>query len=519
MSGKNEKIEKIKQIRNNLTYHNFSLGKQLIEEYINMYGKDCYVELEKAKYYHYTSNYKRAMELLINLADSNPKNIGYVLFELGRIYEKQKMYQEAIETYQKIELTNHKSKEYAYFSLGNIYEHLFEHEKSISFFEKAIFPHSTLSEDSKLHIARNYIYLKDYEKASEYLKNTLTHNNPKLACLVNYYNAKIESCLGNYDKYVEMIDDLLNRSPDFNPALAEKVRILFAQKKYDEGRVYLKKIHTVNSNIKEYCGYKILSAEYYEKTNQFVEALKIYQDLLDNQIDNLKAIEVERIIIGIATCYVGIGNVDKAYEYFMKLSDESTVYKNASIFNIISIEIYRGNYDRAYELLQQLEITEENKVDIFDLKLMLSKHIDIDISSDKELSYRERQIANYSKEEAIDHINRGHMINNAPSDEGAFYSETNLGELIDEIKEKLSEDSVIGLNILKKHKLYYENIGVFDGEQLDYLLVVTPLYSNDIITMYPTNKLLKEKMEAKPKQKIIKRESQIEKFNRRYNKK
>ena len=54
--------------------------------------------------------------------------------------------------------------------------------------------------------------------------------------------------------------------------------------------------------------------------------------------------------------------------------------------------------------------------------------------------------------------------------------------------------------------------------------VLTLPFSKDIITMYPTDETLKEKIEVdvmkeeeKPKQKVYHRESQIEKFNRRYN--
>ncbi len=520
MRDRSIQIEKIKQIRNNLKYQKLNLGKEQIEDYILNYGSDCYVELEKAKYYHYSKDYTKAEEIINNLININPKNIGYVLYELGRIYEEQEKYDEALEAYKRIEETNHKEKEYAYFSIGNIYERLTNHEQAICYFEKAVFPHSRFNEDAKMHIAKNYIYLKQYDKARAYLKNVLTHNDPKLACHVLFYKARIELSTRNYSKYVEMIDELITRYPSFHPAIAEKVKILFEQKKYNEGKNFLKKIHVSNASKSDHCGYKILSAEYYEKIFEHAKALEIYEDLLTNYTDTLRPLEKSRAMIGIATCYVGIGNIEKGYEYFKKQSETDIAYANACLFNMISIDIYLGNYERAYEILKQIDNDGlDSKIDVTDLKLVLSKFIDIEPPIINAPSYREKQLLTYEKKLAYDHIYEGHSIEKAPSDEGAFADNIDIYNLIDDIKEKLDEKSIVGLNVFKKHKLYYENIGVFDGENLNYLVVITPLYSNDIITMYPTNELLEEKMEVKPKQKIIKRVSQIEKFNRRYNKK
>ena len=519
MQEKRDQIERIKQIRENLKYGNYGWGKKLIENYIDKYGLDCYVELEQAKYYYSILECEKAKEILIKLVNLNAKNIGYVLHELGKIYEKEHDYDKAIETYKQIENTNHKNKEYAYFSLASLYERIFKHEQAIIYFEKAMFPHSKFNEDAKLHIAKNYMYLKQYDKAKQYLESIIVHNNPKISCLSLYYEAKIELSIGNYSKYQDIIYDLVIRYPNFNVVLAEMTRLLFSQKKYNEGKKYLQKIHSPNVNNKEYTSYKILNAEYYEKTNQHAKALEIYDDLINNECDNLNAVEKYRVMMGIATCYVGLGMIDKGYNYFMEQYNSKSMYANACLFNVISIEIYRGNYSKAYELLKELENNDEiNQVDVLDLKIMLSKFLDIETPPLKNYTYREKLLLKYDKTSVYEHIYNGHM-KNAPIDEGTFSSNIDINNLLDEVKEKLNEENIIGLNIFKKHKLYYEKIGVFDGDDLNYLVVITPLYSNDIITMYPTNELLEEKMEVKPKQKVIVRESQIEKFNRRYGQK
>lgn len=516
----NKKRIKIKEIRENLKYKKYALGKELIEKYIDEYGTDCYVELERARYYHYLSDYEEAIKILNNLIETAPKNIGYVLFELAKLYEEKKDYKEAIKTYTEIENTNHKSKEYSYYALGIIYENLFDNVKAIHYFKKVIINENNLSEGAKLHIARNYIYMGQYEKARSYLKKVSTNIDHSLNCQVKFYEARLENQLGNKEKYIEMINDLVSYYPNSTLALSEKAHILFSQKRYEEGKKILAKIHLSNEDQKEYCGYKILCADYYEKTCQYSKALKVYEHLLNDHYPELKPAEISRIKLGIATCYIGLGKINEGYELFKKQNNSSNFHRNACIFSIISIEIYRGNYEEAYKLLQEASDLEKiNERDVYDLKLMLSKFINITPLEKRPLVYREKQIVNYQKSLAAIHINSGHGFNNAPNDEGFINPDINISDLIDEVKSRLSDDNIITLNIFKKHKIYYKNVGIFDGEPLDYLLVVTPLYANDIITMYPTNQLLIKKMETKPKEKIIKRVSQIEKFNRRYNQK
>ena len=517
MSKKDVQKEKINVIRNNLKYKRYRLAKELIDDYVFSYGSDCYVELELARYYHLISNFKEAKRILNNLVNDNSKNIGYVLYELGKVYESKNEYEKAIEIYKEIEYTNHKDKNYSYFSIGVLYEKLELYPEAIEYFEKIITSHDTFLESSKFHLARTYFYSKEYEKAKELFLQIIPHNNEKLTKLVLYYEAKIELYLGNNDKYEKKIEYLSTRYPDFQPGISEKVRILLSKKRFRECDIYFKKIKPDLLEKDVDCSYELLCAEYYEQKNQFDKSLEIYSKLLDT---NSRYVDKSRILIGIAVSYIGLGNIEKGYEYLLKCLDRNDSYHNICLFNLISLEIHKKNYIQAYNYFNMIESENAQKSDLValnDFTVVFAKILDIPVDKKICQYYRRKQILNYDLELAYDHIYYGHSMEYASNSGGVFSEDIDIRKLLDTIKDELKDENLIRINLFNTYKIYYKNIGVCDKEKLDYLVVITLPFSKDILTMYPSNENLEEEIEKEQKQKVIKRESQIEKFNRRYN--
>lgn len=516
--------KKNKEIRSNIRFGMFAQAKQGIDEYIEAYGSDCYVELERARYYHKIREYETAVEILNNIIDAGEKNIGYALFELGKVYQEMQEYDKAIETFKKVEETNHQDKSYALFALGILYEKSFRYFDAIECFEKVIKASDELREKAKFHLGRTYIYAKKFNKARATLNSVITQNDSKTAKLIIYYDAKIDQSIGLMEEYEAKIDNLLNMDPDFNAALAEKARILMTKKRYSESEPYIKKIKTGSWDDFSANDLAILKCEYYERTNQFEKALEMYNDLLDKLDGSYIPLHLSRIKMGIAVCCVGLGKIDEGYNHFTEECMKNGAFKNACLYNLISIDLYRGNYEKAKELFEEINqynIGKAARSNLKTLRIMVNKLTNGELPNRDEVSYRDQQVIEYSKELAIDHIYYGHGKETAPANEGTFHKDTNISMLMDEIKEKLNDDNIVDINVLCKYRLYYENVGEYNGRQLNYLAVVTLPFSNDIITMYPTNEYLEEQIEVQDvepvKQKNIKRESQIEKFNRRYN--
>ena len=123
-------------------------------------------------------------------------------------------------------------------------------------------------------------------------------------------------------------------------------------------------------------------------------------------------------------------------------------------------------------------------------------------------TYTERQLYNYSKKEALMHIDREHD----KKEVALFNKDINLEDLFEEIPELLKDARLLNDDLFLKYEITYENIGIVNGKRVDtFLVVVTPEKQN-IITMYPHNSR-REKEDSK-----VKRKSAIDKFYERYGK-
>ena len=91
---------------------------------------------------------------------------------------------------------------------------------------------------------------------------------------------------------------------------------------------------------------------------------------------------------------------------------------------------------------------------------------------------------------------------------------TDIELLMTEVEKKLTPDKLQKIELVDIYYLDYENIGyAMTGEQANKLKVVVIPNTKQIINMYPIYDD-KNKIEEKPK---VKRLSQIEKFNKKYN--
>lgn len=222
--------QKNKEIRSNIRFGNLDLAKQQIDEYIEVFGTDCYVELEMARYYRKLNDFEKAIEILNTIIDAKEKNIGYALFELGKIYQDLKEYDKAIKAYKQVEETNHHDKSYALLALGILYERIYRYHEAIDCLKVVAKASEELSEEAKYYLGRCYLYDKQFDNARKTFNSIVVPNGSKIARLIQYYDAKIDSSLGLTEQYEEKIERLITTYPSFNAALAEKVRILFGKK-------------------------------------------------------------------------------------------------------------------------------------------------------------------------------------------------------------------------------------------------------------------------------------------------
>ena len=136
--------------------------------------------------------------------------------------------------------------------------------------------------------------------------------------------------------------------------------------------------------------------------------------------------------------------------------------------------------------------------------------------------YYFNQIINYSKERAIEHIRKHYE---SIGSKGIFFPDMNLEETFEIIEKRISviDPSYLGVRSSgDSYLIDFENAGIVGSTILNKMQVVTIINTKKIITFYPVSKLsfnYETEEEVRKEKAPIKRLSQIEKFNQRYNKK
>ena len=102
-----------------------------------------------------------------------------------------------------------------------------------------------------------------------------------------------------------------------------------------------------------------------------------------------------------------------------------------------------------------------------------------------------------------------------------FQNEEQIMQIFDSIGDLLTKDNAVYDSSYDKYIVRYNYVGINENnDNIHQLLVITLPGTKDIITMYPLNgdesNIIVEEYD-KPKEKKVKRLSQIEKFNKRYN--
>jgi len=183
-----------------------------------------------------------------------------------------------------------------------------------------------------------------------------------------------------------------------------------------------------------------------------------------------------------------------------------------------------GRYQECYELfIENIDIFEDREIPHTETLIFLKKKLnllsDVDYSG---YNYKIDQITNYSEKRALDCIRNCRYV---PIQENSavFNEDFLLEETYYKLRNMLPIEGRMFDNIIESSYIFrYENCGRVGSRRVDYLEVITLQNSNDIIMIYPYEN--KERISCEDLTPIkedvpkVKRLSQIEKFNQRYNK-
>ena len=141
--------------------------------------------------------------------------------------------------------------------------------------------------------------------------------------------------------------------------------------------------------------------------------------------------------------------------------------------------------------------------------------------------YRFLQSVNYSEERFKKHITKhqdAYNINEENSSKNVFFREFPINEVILEIKKFIPSSKRLCPGLYDNvYYFKYDNCGRINGKSTNYFKVITFYNTDELITMYPTNEVYPNIVEELNYIKFnkddskVKRLSQIEKFNKKFN--
>lgn len=507
----NESKQLIIEINNAIYKKSYNLAFNLINEYKNIYGEDSYVLLSEGRLYRLLDKYDEDIKILEPIIELNPKNIGYILYELATAYKMKKEFEKALELYLMVENTTHKDKEYAYYEIASLYYRLGNYNEAEKYFKKVIYNSVRNAEKSKIYLAKIETYRENYNEAEKWLDSVMYKKDKTLAEEVLYNKARILSAIEKYEEAEELLLKIINSyNKNYTAAYIELIYLYCKKNQLKEATRYYNKIKDILI-YNEHTNFII--AEYKLRIGLLDEAMHLYNELLNNSYNDEYN---DKILLNISHILASKKQYIEAKKCLEKI--ESSKYYNNALKELMYIELYEKNFSKAYEYFLSIDNNiEYEKESIERIKLMLLKNLNIPTVCPVEKSYTKKQIINYDKDLAINHI-KEHTIPTQEENVSYFNENIDIEKLYDEIKPFLVSDNLIELTTMAKYKIKYPRVGINNGKIVDELIVITKLYNDDIITMYPENSYIEieEEQPEEIKNIKVKRLSQIEKFNKKY---
>lgn len=284
-----------------------------------------------------------------------------------------------------------------------------------------------------------------------------------------------------------------------------KAKELMKQKKYEEAERIIKKLCSFSPrNLAFKFEYAKLLVKH-EDTEQ--KGIEILEDMLNTWNRNYALLELGKKAMN-------NGESIKAREYFSELINSNNEDSKAlALKELIYLEISEKKYIEAYRLFEQileykiLKSSEINKISFY-LKYQLNLLTEEDI---KNAGYFGQQLINYNYDVTIEHLTE--KLNQEENNNLDVY------KLMEDSKNRIEHITPDRKSLVDKYIIAYEYpIYKIDDHFTNTMEVVTYPNTKTILTLNPTNEKSKSRNNInEDKIKIIKRESQIDKFNRKYN--
>ncbi len=495
------KISEFRGITGLIIHGNYPLAIKALEEYLEKYPGNSYGIKEYSGILRQLERPEEALEIL---AQSNDNPV-HIRREKAYSYMLIEEYEKALEEFATMPSTTNnieKAKSYcraklnicSEIELSNYYVQQFafyDEKKAIEYIEK----------NPCISFSKNISIEELFHNISLVLENA----TPVITCdFLRKYYFRIPQ-IGQYKK--ENVDYLIVITP---PNSKEILTMVPSDLK-----------HNVFVNNYE----KLL-----KKTNVQEREFKTVHEMLVHEEKTLARLSLESYIkkypeqMNAIKKYISLVENTEYQEEGFHFLEQYLNSDNYGIKDRIIVHIHMKEYQKALEEIANIpneEVSNSKRMD------QARNYIYTKTGRLSEISgefYSIGQAKNYSKEKALSHI-KLHLEGHNKS---YFKSEENIEDIYEKLGRILPSCHLCKANnpLLNQYNFYLKEVGYTRfAMPVDYFKVVTLPNSFDILTMYPCDnskeandyeKLLNQK--EKEKVKVMRRESQVEKFNHRYGK-
>ena len=476
----------------------------------NNYEKKTTLKARIAEIEYHTKRkeYNEANYLLRQLEKNCPDN-PYVIFEVGKTLAREKKYEEAEMCFNRLKDYNNPKRLDAMYELIGIYRV----QKRFSEAKNACF---TLI-NSNYKEAESYLMLGDIEQfkgnrgyAKKYYKESVEYGlsiaNSRLSEMAikagQYKLAAILQSESEFDGHELSLRELQN-----------KINVSIYNDQYSDAEHALSKLEDKLSSKKQAQIYFAIKS--YIKIGKGEYAHKIYnhyQRCLQNNVNNTLALialaqydgdNVAKIknlldlrdnharyaskanyILGLM--FKQLPYPDTGERYFADGINNPYYIDENNYFELIYLYMRQGKYEQIGPYLEKvLNSKSANSRDKAQkISVFLDHKFGREISEDRLQGYLTRQIVNYDKDLALEHI-KGHTIENDTSEKNCFKPSIDIKELYEELQPQLNEDSLVDYDICDTYIIPKDKVGSIGDKDVDYVAVTTITGTKDIITMFP----------------------------------
>lgn len=341
--------------------------------------------------------------------------------------------------------------------------------------------------------------------------------------IINCLLMKTYKKIGAFEEIKQLLDENENHKEKY---IIYDAQLDIENGEVEKGKKKLKRIANITNN--EVAINQLAALE--ERSGDLKEAEKYFNLSLELNNDNIYSLN------GLAQLAKKKEDYSLAEYYYNKIIDVSgkktfshkEKVLEIGIIGLVQLEIKRKNYDRAYMYMQKMAKV-SNKPTHRQIIFYLKNKLNILSEEEKEyegMKYDEKQFLNYSIEEAKKHVEKHVHENNTIKKHTLFYKDIDIDKIFEKVTEKLPQAILTKSTVVDNYLVELdENIAEIKGQTTNKVMVITEVNTNNILTMYPVFPYYNSKMEIETEKEEYhstyqrKRQSQIEKFNQRYNRK